>query len=546
MNEQRYDALVVGSGCAGAWVAKELTEAGFDTLVLEAGPPRAPGDVPPRYPELLVPVADDPGTDGPDLDGPPLDGPPLDGAVPGRGAGSDPPARQHVQRQHSGFRPRGPHLFVDDDEHPYRTPPDRPYVWIRGMQVGGRSLVWGGTSLRFSPSEMDAPPVDGCMLAWPLRYEDLAPWYTVVEELIGVSGNADGLPQLPDSAYTRGPYPFTPAEEQFRLAYHGRQTRPVSVRFVPAEDGADGWPRFTMQGTALAAAARTGHLTLRPDAVVTQVRVDARTGLATGVRYVDRTHGTAHEARARVVVLCAGTIETARLMLNSRGPRHPEGLGNSTGWVGRGLMDHPVVVAAGELPDHQPVDGYEWSARQRGLMIPPPVSPADPAPVRPFGMWVGLQRLVFDGRPWGTVVAQGEMLPYRHNRVRLGTERDRWGVPIPVIDCAYGPHEDRLYRAMRREIDRVAALAGVKVLVVDEKLTVPGLNVHDLGTARMGTGPDSSVLDADNRCWDCPNVYVTDGACFPSGGWQNPSLTIMAISARAGRHAAALLGEGRY
>ncbi len=536
MNEQRFDALVVGSGCAGAWVAKELTEAGFDTLVLEAGPSRVPGDLPVRYPDR---TAAHPGRHRPA-------GPQLDGAAAGPGAGDKPPAGQHVQRQHPGIAPRGPHLFVDDDEHPYRTPPDRPYVWIRGMQVGGRSLVWGGTSLRLSPNEMDAAPVDGCALAWPLRYADLAPWYAVVEELMGVSGSVEGLPQLPDSDYARGPYPLAPAEEEFRQAYQGPRTRAVSVRFVPAEGGVDGWPRFTMQGTALAAAARSRHLTLRPDAVVTEVQVDAGTGLATGVRYVDRIRGTAHQAQARIVVLCAGTIETARLMLNSRSPRHPDGLGNSTGWVGRGLMDHPVMSAGGELLAYQPVDGYEYSARQRGLMIPPPV-PADPwSPVRPFGLWVGLQRLVFDGRPWGTFAAQGEMLPSWHNRVRLGADRDRWGVPVPVIEASHGPHEDRLYRAMRQEIDRVAALAGVKLLKIDEKLTVPGVNVHDLGTARMGTDPDSSVLDADNRCWDCPNVYVPDGACFPSGGWQNPSLTIMAISARAGRHAATLLRAGTY
>jgi choline dehydrogenase-like flavoprotein len=419
--------------------------------------------------------------------------------------------------------------------------------------------MWGGTSLRFSRYEFGAPTLDGCTLSWPLRYEDLEPSYAVVEELMGVCGDTDGLPQLPDSAYSRDPYPLTPAEEDFRRAYRRRGTRAVSVRFVAGEGRGDGWPSFTMQGTALAAAERTRRMTLRASSLVTEVMVDRDTGLATGVRYVDTMRGSAHDVRARVVFLCAGTIETARLMLNSRGPRHPDGLGNSNGWVGRGLADHPVVRAAGVLRGYPPIDGYASSTRQCGLMIPPSTDDETPdnetldnetpdheTRVRPFGMWVSLQRVARGGRPWGSVVAQGEMLPYGHNRVRLGAARDRWGVPVPLIECAHGPHEDRLYAAMRRGIAQVAAAAGLTIVVVSNALTVPGVNVHELGTARMGSSPDTSVLDADNRCWSCANVFVTDGACFPAGGWQNPTLTIMALSVRAGRRAAALLRERRY
>jgi choline dehydrogenase-like flavoprotein len=517
---QTHDALVVGSGFAGAWAAKELTEAGFRTLVLEAGPPRAPDEIPERFPSRQrVPVQ--------------------------VGHGGGPVAvSQHVQRRHAGFTVRGPHLFVDDAEHPYQTPEDRPYTWIRGMQVGGRSLVWGGTSLRLSPYEFEAPALDGCPLSWPLRYADLAPWYAAVEGLMGVCGSAEGMAQLPDSVYAQPPYPLTPAEENFRRAYRARGTRAVPVRFIPAGGGRDGWPGFTMQGTALAAAERTRRMTLRPHAVATGVTVDPGTGRATGVRYVDTVRGSAHEARARVVFLCCGTIETARLMLNSRGPRHPDGLGNSSGWVGRGLMDHPVVAALGVLDGYPPVDGHEFSDRQRGLLIPP--APGDRTDVRPFGIWVSLQRATPNDRPLGTIAAQGEMLPYRHNRIRLGPEMDRWGVPVPLIECAYGPHEARLCAAMKRAVAHVAAVAGLRIASASRALSVPGANVHDLGTARMGSRPDTSVVDADNRCWDCPNVFVTDGACFPSAGWQNPSLTIMALSARAGRRAASLLREGVY
>ena len=535
MDGQSYDAVVVGSGCAGAWAAKELAEAGVHTLVLEAGPAREPGDVPARVPPVphrgwTVRTAH------------------LDGAAPGPqpAHGTVHQARQPVQRTHPAYASRGPHLFVDDLERPYETPPDLPYHWIRGMQVGGRSLTWGGTSLRLSRYEFDAPSMDGCGLSWPVRYEELAPAYTVVEDVLGVGGTVEGLTQLPDSSYARDAYPLTPAEEDFRRAYRPGGTRPVPVRYVSGE-GRDGWPSFTMQGTALAIAARTGRMTLRADATVTEVLVDPESGLATGVRYVDTVDATAHVVSARMVLLCAGTVETARLMLASRGPRHPHGVGNSGGWLGRGLMDHPVVAASGVLTDHPPVDGYEWSARQRGLVVPPaPGPPAGTAPeVRPFGLWVSLQRLVRDGQPWGSIVAQGEMLPYRHNGVSLGSATDRWGVPVPLIRCGYGPHEERLYAAMKHTIEQAAAVAGMKVVTMSEALTVPGLNVHELGTARMGADPRTSVVDADNRCWDCPNVLVTDGSCFPSGGWQNPTLTIMAISVRAARKAAALLREGQ-
>ncbi|MEJ3744810.1 GMC family oxidoreductase [Actinomycetes bacterium KLBMP 9797] len=546
-----HDALVVGSGFAGSWAAKELTEAGWRTLVLEAGPARTAGDVPERFPHH----ADlDGGVAGLGSAAPRLDGaaPSPDHATgdagPGHTAGEVGPdraagaARQHVQREHPGFGPRGPHLFVDDDRHPYQTPPDLPYRWIRGMQVGGRSLTWGGTALRLSPYELDAASLDGCALAWPLRYETLAPYYAAVEETMGLVGSPEGLPQVPDSVYRHEPPALTPAEKDFREAYHQPDTRPIPVRFIPSEAGRDGWPRFTMQATALAAARRTGRLELRPNAVATEVTTDPRTGRATGVRYVDPATGARHHVTARVVLLCAGTIETARLMLHSRGPRHPDGLGNSSGWVGRGLMDHPVLAATGVLDGHPPAAGYEWSARQRGLIVPPP--PGRPVSTRPFGLWVTLQRLTANGVPVGSVDAQGEMLPYWHNRVRLGDTTDRWGVPVPVIECGYGPHERRLYTAMRRAITRAAAAAGLRLTAVAEALTVPGLNVHDLGTARMGTDPATSVLDPDNRCWDCPNVFVTDGACFPGGGWQNPTLTIMALAARAGRHAATLLRQG--
>ncbi|MFI7643874.1 GMC oxidoreductase [Nonomuraea sp. NPDC049400] len=413
------------------------------------------------------------------------------------------------------------------------------------MQVGGRSLTWGGSALRLSPYELEATDLDGCTLSWPLRYAELAEAYSVVESAVGLHGSSEGLSPLPDSVYRYGPCALTPAERDFQQSFGRLDFDAIPVRFVSPTSGRDRWPGFTTQATALAAARETGRLALRPNAFATEVTVNSDTGLATGVRYVDTSNGTRHHVRARVVFLCGGTIETARLMLNSQGSRHPDGLGNSSGWVGRGLMDHPVVLAVGVLDGYPHAAGYEWAARQRGLLVPPRPG-SQGSDVRPFGMWVTLQRLTSQGKTLGSIDAQGEMLPYRHNRVRLSNARDRWGVPIPFIECKYGPHEQRLYAAMRCQIEQASAAAGLRITAISERLSVPGLQVHDLGTARMGLSPATSVVDGNNQCWDCRNVFVTDGACFPSAGWQNPTLTIAALSVRAARYAGDLLRNGLY
>ena len=514
-----FDAIVVGSGFAGAWAAKEFTEAGFRALVIEAGPPRTHDEVADRQPSAN-PFAT--------IQHVRINAP-----------------NQTIQRCHSGFASRGAHLFVNDDEQPYETPPGHPYYWIRGMQVGGRSLMWGGTALRLSRFETEAAALHGCTLRWPLKYEELRQWYSSVEEHLALCGSTDGLPQLPDSHYSHRPGRLTQAEQDFQRAWHLPGTRAVPVRVVRSARGHNGWPSLTMQATALAAANRTGRMTLQPNALATSVTVDARTGLATGVRYIDKRAGASREATARVVFLCCGTIETARLMLNSSSARHPRGLANSSGWVGRGLMDHPVTTAVGVLDSYLAVDNRQRSTRQSGLLIPPPV-PHREADVRPFGVWVRLQRSAVQGRPQGVITTQGEVLPYWHNRVRLSNRRDRWGMPVPRIESSYGRHENDLYAAMVRAIKEVAAIARMSITEISEALTDPGLNVHELGTARMGSNPTTSVLDADNRCWDCANVFVTDGASFPSAGWQNPALTIMALSARGGRRAATLLREHVY
>lgn len=544
----QYDAVIVGSGFAGSWAAKELTEAGFHTLILEAGPALTPDEIPARAPYHGV-----------NLGGPEVFAIRSGGGEhePAGRTAQAPWARQRVQRHHPGFTLRGPHLFVDDADHPYQTPPDMPYYWIRGMQLGGRSSIWGGTALRLSPNEFDAPALDGCELRWPIRYEELADAYAVVEKLTGLQGTAEGLPQLPDSAYQAAGRPLTSAEKDFQRAYQSPGTRPIPVRFIPAAPMQGDWPGFTMQATALAAAHRTQHLVCRTNSVATEVTVDQATGLATGIRYVDTRTETRHHATGRVVFLCCGSIETTRLMLNSRGTRHPHGLGNSSGWLGRGLMDHPVIASLGVLDSYPPTHDDEWSLRQCGLVVPPGSVSRETGHgnVRPFGIWVNLQRLTGQSpaaaeagssSALGIIDAQGEMLPYWHNRVRLSAQRDRWGVPVPVIECAYGPHEQRLREVMRQAVARAAAVAGLHITALADDLTVPGLNAHDLGPARMGPTPRASVVNSENRCWDCQNVFVTDGACFPSAGWQNPTLTIMALSARAGRCAAMLLRESVY
>ncbi|MEP6977729.1 MAG: GMC oxidoreductase [Thermoleophilia bacterium] len=491
MAAEVYDAVVVGAGAAGGWVAKELCEEGLSVLLLDAGP-------------QLDPERDFPVQAAPEQ------------RLVSRLGGL---RRQPVQMRCAAFSGRTRRFFVDDRESPYTTPASAPFNWFRGRQVGGRLHVWARVVPRLSDRELET---------WPLAYAELAPWYDRVEAFLGVEDIAPNA-----------------AEERFKTAIEEtfperRVLRPRVARHEPER-----------QPATIRAAERTGRLTLRPDTVVRTVALDPRTGKATGVSYVDREGRRAGAAQGRVVVLCASTIETLRLLLNS-------GFGNSSGLLGRGLMDHVLTGLGGPLreaasePD-QSADPYDFG-RVTGFQVP-----GFP------GGWA-LQGAIGRGTPTWYFLAHGEMLARPENRVTLAPRKpDAWGVPAAHVSCSPGPEEVALAADQLRTMRELAATAGLEIrtppsgrrldalafrlwkrrLFSRSGAFLAGSAAHEIGRAPLGSDPQTSVLNPFGRCWDAENVFVADGAAFPAGCWQNVTLTIMALAARASDYIARELASGR-
>ena len=525
------DAIVVGSGAAGGWAVKELTEAGLRVLLLEAGPERTPAGAGRAWAARLWRHA--------------------------RGV-------QPVQEMHAEYWIKDPRLFVNDVEHPYSTPPEHPFVWIRGRQLGGRTLLWRGVTLRLSDYELAAAERDGYGPSWPLRYRDLAPHYDRVERFLRIHGARDGLPQLPDGRYV-GARPLTRAERRLgeRVAAAWPDRRLIPSRGLALERHGGRTPGLTSVATTIAAARATGRLRVRTGAAVSHLLPGGRAGGAGGVLFTDAATGAEHAERARLIVLCASTIETVRILLTTR-QEHPELPLSASDCLGRYLMDQVILGTTVE------VEGvpYERPAPLSGadsFLVPRfqnlAAAGAEPY-LRGFGVRGMIQRRGFTGRRGrparGMLLVQGEMLPQRGNRVEL--DGNRAGVRIR---CAWGDNERMMHAAMEAAVEemvragggrtlrrfgafaRLPGLLGLPAQLESFWLAPPpGAVVHEVGGARMGSDPGASVVDARNRCWGMPNVLVTDGACWPTSGWQSPTLTIMALTARACSLAAADLRRG--
>ena len=544
------DAIVVGSGATGGVAALALAQAGLQVLVLEAGP------------ELTAPRA--------------FGSEPLNSVkrVASLSAG-----RQSIAAQHPGYWKANPELYVDEVDNPYSTPADRPFLWSRGRQVGGKSLTWGGITLRLSDFEFAAAERDGHGQSWPIRHADLDPWYSQLETLLRVHGQRDGLPQLPDGCYQE-PLPLTPGEQHLQRCIG----RDLDLPLIPSRGfrlrrPAEGpWPRSCSQGGALAAALATGRVRVQSQAVVSHVLVDRRSGRAKGVEWVDgragRSRGSRHRQEAALVVLCASTIESLRLLLHSQ---HLGQLEEVSGLLGQGLMDHISASSFFALPP-QPAAGATELSGAGSCFIPNTVnlgngaSPDAPTDFRRgYGLWCGVQR--FDPpAPFkrqrqaaiGFLIGHGEVLSQPHNHVSLHPQRcDAWGIPIAHIDCHWGENERRMVAHMQARMGAVVASAGGTIQPLQELFVLPlleplvrnsaalapgaappGYYIHELGGAPMGNSEATGVLNRWNQLWRTPNLLVTDGSCWPSAGWQSPTLTEMAITWRACDHAAQALKRG--
>lgn len=547
-----YDAIVVGSGATGGWAAKDLTEQGMKVIVLEAGRKLDPAK---DFREHTWPYE-----------------------VPYRGMYPQTElfrARQPIQSRCYACNEYGRHFFVDDLDNPYTTPDSKPFAWIRGRQVGGRTIMWGRQSYRLSDYEFKAASRDGYGDDWPISYADLAPYYDRVEEFIGISGSIENMPQLPDGKFLPA-MNLTCGEQMLKRTVESKwKDRRVMIGRVAiltenhkgrakchwcghCDRGCTTGSYFSSPASTLPAAAKTGRMTLRPNAVVSHIIIDQKTGKAKGVAFIDRITKKAHEVFGKVVLLCASTIESTRLMLNSQSPQHPNGAGNSSGLLGCYLMDHTYAISVrGVVPAVANIPYAYEDGRANGIYIPKfrNISERHPDFIRGYGIQGGVQRQMLPthlksvpgfGKEYKEAVrdthgpapfwlsAFGEMLARKENRVTINRDKkDAWGIPVAHIDCAHSDNERAMARDQIETLKEIAHEAGFEVEIANNRLGTPGLCIHEVGSARMGSDSKTSILNQFNQSWDVKNLFVTDGSSFVSSGCQNPTLTMMALTARA-------------
>jgi choline dehydrogenase-like flavoprotein len=543
---EEYDAIVVGSGIAGGWAAKELTERGLRVLLLERG-------------QNIEHVKDYKNATKPPW------------AYPHRGGRTRAmEARYPVLKRDFPLNEKNLDWWASDEDSPYTEV--KRFDWYRGYHVGGRSLMWGRCSFRLSDIDFEANVREGIGADWPIRYADVAPWYDHVERFAGIAGSREGLPQLPDGQFQPA-MPLNCAEQlvadRLRTRFDGRRrlissrtanlTQPLPGRTACQYRDACwlGCPYggyFSTQSSTLPAAVRTGRLTLRPFAIVTEVVYDEDRRRATGVRVLDAVTRATTEYRSRVVFLCASALNSTWVLLRSATDVWPGGLGSSSGELGHNLMDHHFRVGAdGRVEGLE--DRYTFGFRPNPSYVPRYRNLfGDKRPyLRGFGYECGASR-----EGWSRAIAElgvggdfkdaaaepgqwsiggtafGEMLPNHANVVTLDeAKRDRWGLPVLKIDCATGENERLMRVDMANDMAEMLEACGVKGVRTYDRECFPGMGIHEMGTARMGRDPKTSVLNAHNQVWDAPNVFVTDGACMASTACQNPSLTYMALTARA-------------
>jgi len=497
----QYDAIVVGAGAAGGFAALLLTEAKLRVLVLDAGKVRSPSrSLSGRLTRGLI------------------------RRILGHGALTAlDRRRQRVQSQCYAW-PLAPEAFVDDLDCPYLTPPDRPFVWVRARQLGGRLVIPGHGRQYYRLGPHDFAPPDGLSAPWPLRAGELDPWYALVERRLGLAGRRDNLPWLPDSDLSVVLEP-TPVEAALQ---HSITERWPGARLVLG--------RFAAPFDSLEAAAKTGRLLISSGAIARGVETDRSVGCVRGVTWIDQRSRRKQHAYAPLVFLCASALESTRLLLLSRSPRSSEALGATSSALGRYLMDHVTLRAEGTGPP------LSFSSEDGRCLYLPRFDARDlptPGPGRGFGVQVHRWRQSRD-QSFFSATSFAEMLPRPENRVRLDAKRrDAWGIPVLHIDCRHGDAELAQAREQLSALRELAGVAGVTLTKIDETPVPPGMAMHECGTARMGRDPSTSVLDPHNQCWEARGLYVTDAACFPSQGTQNPTLTILALTARACDHALA-------
>ncbi len=548
--ENTYDAIVIGSGISGGWAAKELCEKGLQTLVMERGRMVEHGD----YPTANLDFWD----------------------LPNRGKISEEDIKKQAKQNRTGYtvHPARKHFFVNDLENPYSE--TKRFDWIRGYHVGGRSLMWGRHCYRWSDLDFEANAKEGVAVDWPIRYADIAPWYDYVETFVGISGQKEGLSQLPDGKFLP-PMEMNCVEKDFRKSvaknFDGRTitigrvahlTEPQKIHGTRGKcqmrnrcmRGCPYGAYFSSNSATLPAADATGNLWIRPHSIVQEIIYDKETKKATGVRITDAETNEVEEFYAKVIFCNASTLGSTQILMNSKSERFPDGMGNDSGALGHYLMDHHFKAGASAS-----IEGYEdqyYKGRRPNSLYIPRFRNLDAKSkaknyTRGFGYQGGAarsnwQRLVseygfgeevknqgFEPGGWGIgFTGFGETLPYEENKVTLNMDlRDKWGLPTLTFDCEFKENELNMQNDMMNDCAEMLEAAGYKNVSTHNGKSFPGLGIHEMGTARMGRDPKTSVLNKHNQIHAVKNVFVTDGACMTSSACQNPSITYMALTARA-------------
>jgi choline dehydrogenase-like flavoprotein len=553
--ETNYDAIVVGTGISGGWAAKELCEKGLKTLVLERG-------------RMVKHVEDYPT----------MNDDPWDYKT-GDVITQDTLKKQEKQsRTNYSTKESTKHFFVNDLEHPYNE--SNRFDWMRGYHVGGRSIMWGRQSYRLTDFDFTANLKDGVAIDWPIRYKDIAPWYKYVEEFIGVSGKNIGLPHFPDGNYLK-PLELNCVDEVLkdsvsekysdrvvanaRVAHITEGTKPGLGRSTcqyrnRCSRGCPFGAYFSSNSSTLPTAEATGNMTLRPNSVVHEVIYDADAKRATGVRVIDAETKEVYEFNAKVIFLCASTVPTTSILMQSKSDAFPNGMGNQSGELGHNIMDHHFQVGAeGRFEGFE--DKYYTGRRPGGIYIPRFRNIGGKTDDNDFLRGYGYQGGANRGS-WSDTVAEmaygadfkeqitkpgdwsmgingfGEILPYHENKMILDYDKlDQWGLPTVTFDATIKENEMKMRKDMQEQAIEMLENAGFKDVKGYDNEYAIGLGIHEMGTARMGRDRKTSVLNANNQLHDVPNVYVTDGASMTSAGNVNPSLTYMALTARAANHA---------
>lgn len=570
-NNQSFDVIVVGSGITGGWAAKEFCEKGFNTLVIERG-----RNIEHRGPEYK------------DMQSPWM----LQNRNLGTEKYDEEGRYQLFKKKFGRYRPEMMHFFADDKEYPYSHPENNPFMWTRGYQLGGRSLTWARQVYRWGRSDFESNARDGHGVPWPIGYDDLAPWYEYVERFIGVSGNNDGLDSVPDSVTqqawemscaekvvaqnlakkykdrhliaARAANLTEPTAEQMRLGRGKCQARAYCNR------GCTFGAYFSSLSATLPAAKVTGKLTIVTDAIASHIDYDEQSKKASGVTAIDAHTKAQTQYKARVVFLCASALGSVQILLNSTSKTFPNGMANSSGAVGRYIMDHFTGVrASGTVPGLD--DKYAFGRRPIATYIPNFRQQKSPDVdfVRGYGIQTTARNRTYTGNTAkregiGELVKgqanqpskwvfrafmYGEILPYYDNRASLHpTKKDQWGIPLLHIDAKIGENERKMTEQAAKDIQEILEVGGCTEIKINKegpnRHVSVGARTHEMGGACMGNNPKTSVLNAWSQAHDVANLFVTDGAAMSSSATQNPSLTYMALTARAADYAAKLMNKG--